>query len=95
MNIDFSFLESPCDSLSRFQSHINVKTEQKKQQAWWQYIEYIIKARLQGRLNEELLLVVTSTTVCEQKRVFQSLTAAVNILPEMCQKNPNFRSPLG
>ena len=31
----------------------------------------------------------------KQKRgTFQSLTAAVNILPEMCQKNPNFRSSI-
>ena len=30
----------------------------------------------------------------KKRGTFQSLTAAVNILPEMCQKNPNFRSSI-
>ena len=46
--------------------------------------------------NEEIFLylwVQSRATILPKKRgVFQSLTAAVNILPEMCQKNPNFRS---
>ena len=65
----------------------------------WIEMHQIQTALFQGHFvssNEEIFLylwVQSRATILPKKRgVFQSLTAAVNILPEMCQKNPNFRS---